>query len=76
MLTSLSCIIDDLSEINKKISFNELSEKFPNTYQLFNKDFNKFTLLLKNAFIPTNAWITGKDLMRNHYQIKNIFTVN
>ena len=45
MLASLSCLVDDLSEINKKISLIELSEKFHDTYQLCNEDFNKFTLL-------------------------------
>ena len=23
-----------------------------------------------------NTWIAGKDLMKHHYQIKNLFTVN
>ena len=32
MLASLSRLLDDLSEINKKISLIELSEKFFNTY--------------------------------------------
>ena len=31
MLASLSCLLDDLSEINKKILLIELSEKFPST---------------------------------------------
>ena len=45
MLASLSCLLDDLSEINKKISLIELSEKFSNTYQFCNRDLNKFSLL-------------------------------
>ena len=52
MLASLSCLVDDLSEINKKISLNELSEKFLDTYQLCNKDLNKFALLLRKGVYP------------------------
>ena len=35
MLASLSCCLDDLLEINKKILLIELSEKFPNIYIAF-----------------------------------------
>ena len=52
MLVSLSCLVDDLSEINKKLSLIELSEKFHNTYQLCNKDLNKFALLLRKDVHP------------------------
>ena len=52
MLASLSSLVDDISEINKKISLIELSEKFPNTYQLCNKDLNKLTLLLRKGVYP------------------------
>ena len=52
MLASLSCLVDDLSEINKKILLIELSEKFYNTYQLCNKDLNKFALLLRRGIYP------------------------
>ena len=52
MFASLSCLVDDLSEINKRISWIELSEKFHNTYQLCNKDFNKFALLLRKGVYP------------------------
>ena len=42
--------IDVISEIDKKkISQAELIEKFPDTYQLCNKDLNKFALLLKKG---------------------------
>ena len=53
MSTSLSSLIDNLteinnlSEINKKISFIELGEKFPSAYKFHNKDLNKFELLLR-----------------------------
>ena len=52
MLTSLSCLLDDLSEINKKILLIELSEKFPNTYRFCNRDLNKFSLLLRKGVYP------------------------
>ena len=52
MLASLSCLVDYISEINKKISLIELSEKFSNTYQLCNKDLNKFFLLLRKGVYP------------------------
>ena len=52
MIASLSCHLDNLSEINKKISLIELSEKFPNTYKLCNKNLNKFSLLLRKSVYP------------------------
>ena len=41
MVSSLSQSIDKVSEINNDISQDELIKKFPNTYQLCNKDLNK-----------------------------------
>ena len=52
MLASLSCLVDDLSEINKKMLLIELSQKFPNTYQLCNKGLNKFALLWRRGVYP------------------------
>ena len=52
MLASLSHSVDKISEINKKISLIELTAKFPNTYQLCNKGFHKFTLLLRKGVYP------------------------
>ena len=49
---SLSSLVDNLSEINKKESVNELTEKFSNTYKFCNGDFNKFTLLLRKGVYP------------------------
>ena len=46
MISSLSQSIDIVSGINNKISQDELIRTFPNTYQLCNKDLNKFELLL------------------------------
>ena len=52
MVSSLSQSIDKVSEIDKKISYAALIEKFPNTYQLCNKDLNKFELLLRKGVYP------------------------
>ena len=52
---SLWLSIDEISDIDKKISLIELTElieKFPNTDQLFNKDLNKFALLLRKNVYP------------------------
>ena len=48
----LSRSIDKVSEINNKISQDKLIKKFPNTYQLCNKDLNKFELLLRKGVYP------------------------
>ena len=47
-----SCLLDDLSEINKKILLIELSEKFPDIYRFCNRDPNKFSLLLRKGVCP------------------------
>ena len=61
MQNSLSNLDDNLSEIDNKIivsksdnkiSQAELIKKFLNTYQLSNKDFNKFALLLRKGVSP------------------------
>ena len=52
MITSLLKSIDKVSEIDRKISNDSLIEKFYNTYQLCNKDLNKFVLLLRKGFYP------------------------
>ena len=46
MSVSLLQSIDEVSETDKKVSQAALIEKFPNTYQLCNKELNKFALLL------------------------------
>ena len=44
---------DELTNIvNNKTPYDTLIEKFPNTYQLCNKDLNKFELLLRKDFYP------------------------
>ena len=52
LVDSLSGINDKVSEINKKISQETLIKKFFNTYQLCNKDLNKFALLLREGVYP------------------------
>ena len=52
MVSSLSQSIDKVSKINNKISQDELIKKFSNTYQLCNKDLNKFELLLRKGVYP------------------------
>ena len=48
MQCSLSTLVDNLSG-NEKIL---LIEKFPKTYQLCNKDLNKFALLSRKGLYP------------------------
>ena len=52
MVSSLSQSLDKVSKINNKISQDELIKKFSNTYQLCNKDLNKFELLLRKSVYP------------------------
>ena len=52
MQDSLSNLVDNLSGINRKISHAALTGKFYNTYQLSNKDLNKFALLLRKGVYP------------------------
>ena len=51
-VNNMRSMIASLSKIDKKISQAELINKFPNTYQLSNKDFNKFALLLRKDVYP------------------------
>ena len=52
MTASLIQSIDKVSEIDRKISYEALIGKFYNTYQLCNKDLNKFALLLRKGVYP------------------------
>ena len=52
MINLLSQSINKVSEIDNKISYTALIENFPNTYQLCNKDLNKFALLLRKGVYP------------------------
>ena len=73
MLASLSCLVDDLSEINKKISSIELSEKFHNTYKLCNKDLNKFALLLRKGVYPYEDMDSWEKFKETTLQPKDAF---
>ena len=76
MISSLSQSIDKISEVNNKIPYDELIKKFPNTYQLCNKDLNKFELLLQKGVYPYEYTDKWEKLKKNHYLIKNLFIVN
>ena len=52
MISSLSQFIDRISEIDRKISHAALIQKFYNTYQLSNRDLNKFAFLLRKGVYP------------------------
>ena len=52
MTASLIQSIEKVSEIDRKISYDALIGKFYNTYQLCNKDLNKFALLLRKGVYP------------------------
>ena len=61
---------------NYEKNFNtDLIQRFANIYEFCNGDLSKFTLLLRKGVYPYEIWIIGRDLMRHHYQIKNLFTV-
>ena len=55
---------------------NQLIKNFPNVYQFVMETLTNFFCCEEKVFIHTNTWIAGKDLMKHHYQIKKLFTVN
>ena len=65
-----------LQSIDRKISHAALIEKFPNTYQLCNKDLNKFALLLRKGVYPYeymdswNKFNKTAPLVEDHYYSK------
>ena len=73
MQDSLSTLVNNLSEINNKIPYDSLIEKFYNTYQLCNKDLNKFALLLRKGVYPYeymgswNKFNESVPLVEDHY---------
>ena len=50
-------------------------KKFLNTYQFCNDDIKRL-MILKKVFILISTWIVGKDLMKQHFLIKKVFTEN
>ena len=72
-MDSLSQSIDKVSEIDRKISYAALIEKFSNIYQLCNKDLNKFALLLRKGVYPyeyMDSWNKFNEpvpLIEDHY---------
>ena len=77
MIDSLLLSINKVSEIDNKISYTELIEKFYNTYQLCNKDLDKFALLLKKGVYPyeyIDSWNRFKEeLLKNIIPDKKYF---
>ena len=75
-MDSLSQSIDKVLEIDRKISYAALIEKFSNTYQLCNKDLNKFALLLRKGVYPyeyMDSWNKFNEpvpLVEDHYYSK------
>ena len=76
MVSSLLQSIDKVSEADKKKSQAALIEKFYNTYQLYNKDLNKFALLLRKGVYPYeymdswNKFNKPAPLVEDHYYNK------
>ena len=57
-------------------SINGLNKKFPNTYQFCNEDVSKFVFLLRKGVYPYKYRDSWENLMKHHYQIQKLFTVN
>ena len=68
--------VDKVSEIDQKISHAALIKNFPITYQLCNKDLNKFALLLRKGVWPyeyMDSWNKFNEpvpLVEDHYYSK------
>ena len=75
MPTSLSNLVDNLSEIHnkdKKLELDELIKKFPHTMVIL---INLYCYCEK-VFILMDIWIVGKTLIKLFCLLKKIFTVN
>ena len=76
MSTSLSSLVDNLSEINIKESINELIKKFPNTHRFCHRDLNKFVLLLRKGVYPYQYMDSWKKFKEKSLPDKNLFIAN
>ena len=72
-ISLISQSINKISEIDNKISQAVLIKKFSNTYQLCNKDLNKFALSLREGVYPYeymdswNKFNESLPLVEDHY---------
>ena len=73
MINLLSQSIDKVSQIYNKVSHAALIEKFYNTYQLRNKDLNKFDLLLRKGVYPYEYMDSWKRLEEESLPDKESF---
>ena len=73
MTASLIQSIDKVSEIDMKISYAALIEKFCNIYQLCNKDLNKFALLLRRGVYPYECMDSWKRFKEESLPDKECF---
>ena len=79
MQDSLSTLVDNLSEIDKEPdnkSYDALIGKFPNTYQLSDKDLDKFELLLRKGVYPYENMDSWKRFKEESLPDKNLLTVH
>ena len=73
MTASLIQPIDKVSKIDREISYNALIGKFPNTYHLSNKDFNKFASLLRKGVYPYEFMDSWKRFKEESLPYKEYF---
>ena len=74
MQDSLSNLVDNLSELkNREIPNETLIERFHNTYQLSDNDFNKFKLLLRKGVYPYEYMDSWKKFEKESLPDKEYF---
>ena len=55
---------------------NRLIKTFSNIYTFCSNGINKLNFVSKKGVIHMNTWIVGKNLIKPHFQIKKLLTVN